>query len=350
MRKRFGVVTTGSAVAALLAVPSVGSARTQVVWAGGPPKFQSSLQQKLGAEANDFFPRSVAIHVGDTISWQGMSINFHTIDLPGKSGKDLPLIVPSGQTTTGINDFAGSPFWFNGQPIVTINTKLGAPSGGNTYNGIKRVDAGVPLKAKPFKVKFTKPGTYVYFCDVHYDMRGIIVVRPKSTSVASAGTYAAQVATQVTRDTKEAKKVADTKVTGRVSMGVAGKFNVEVLAMFPSTLHVKTGSTVSFSMSRGTGETHTATFGPQAYLKPIVSSFAGFGPFDSRGAYSSSPPGSAIVISPTSHGNGFGNTGALDRDAGTPLPASAKVTFTTPGTYHYQCMIHPFMHGTIIVS
>jgi len=29
---------------------------------------------------------------------------------------------------------------------------------------------------------------------------------------------------------------------------------------------------------------------------------------------------------------------------------SYSFTFTKPGTYHYICTIHPFMHGTVIVS
>lgn len=338
------------ACAALVASASSAAARTQTVWAGGPPAFQKSITKQFGAEANDYFPRSVTINVGDKISWQGMAVGFHTIDLPAKGGKPQSLIIPSGQNTTGVNDFTGTPFWFNGQPVVTINAKLAAAFGGTTYDGSKELESGLPQKPKAFTVQFLKPGTYAYFCNIHYDMRGIIVVKPKNATVPSAATYAAQVAHQVSLDTKEAKKVAKTNPVGQVSVGAAGKYNVEVLAMFPSTLHVSAGSTVTFSMPVGTGEVHTATFGPPAYLKPILDSFSGFGPFDSRGVYPSSPPGSPIEISSTSHGNGFGNAGAMDRDPSTRLASSAKITFTTPGVYHYQCMIHPFMQGTIDVT
>jgi plastocyanin len=44
-----------------------------------------------------------------------------------------------------------------------------------------------------------------------------------------------------------------------------------------------------------------------------------------------------------------GKNGAWD--SGTLAPgASFSVTFRTPGTYEYACMIHPFMHGTVVVG
>jgi plastocyanin len=32
------------------------------------------------------------------------------------------------------------------------------------------------------------------------------------------------------------------------------------------------------------------------------------------------------------------------------LPPSGKITFTAPGTYKFICLIHPFMHGTVVVT
>ncbi len=88
---------------------------------------------------------------------------------------------------------------------------------------------------------------------------------------------------------------------------------------------------------------HTATFGPASVLKTLSDGFQGAN-FPSQGLYPSDP--AAIVVSPTSHGDGFGNTGALDTDSDTPtIKPSNKIDFTTPGTYHFQCLIHPFMHG-----
>ena len=112
----------------------------------------------------------MTIHTGDTVSFR--LEGFHTIDLPGASKSDLPLILPNG-TTTGVNDAAGSPFWFNGLPSLGLNPMLLARQGPGTYNGSTRIDSGLPLgPPKPLNVKFSKPGVYKYFCDVHPGMVG----------------------------------------------------------------------------------------------------------------------------------------------------------------------------------
>jgi plastocyanin len=103
-------------------------------------------------------------------------------------------------------------------------------------------------------------------------------------------------------------------------------------------------------MSAHSRETHTAAFGPVPYLKPIAKSFQGGPSISPLGAYSSDPT-VPLSLGPTTHGNGFVNTGALDNDPGTKqIGPSSKIDFTTPGTYHFYCLIHPFMHGTIIVK
>jgi plastocyanin len=135
-----------------------------------------------------------------------------------------------------------------------------------------------------------------------------------------------------------------------VSLGESTPQGVELYAMFPSTLTVNAGTVVTFSMSAHTREVHTASFGPSAYLGTLAASVTSPS-FDQQVLYPSDNPHlGPIQLSPTSHGNGFANTGGLDRDPTTPLASSQKIDFTTPGTYHFECLIHPFMTGTIVVK
>jgi plastocyanin len=330
----------------VLAAPA--DARTHLVWAGGTASWQKSLRSRIQAEVNDFFPHQVTIHQGDTIEWQGMWIRFHSIDIPQKGGSDLPFILPTNTTASGLTDFAGNPFWFNGQPNLAFNPQLFAASGGGTYDGSARVDSGLPVgRPTPFKLTFTKPGTYAYYCDLHFGMRGIVVVTPKSAKIPTRAQENQQIAAQQSRDAKLAKALAHTRVTSGVSVGVSGKYSVEVLAMFPRTLHVRAGATVTFAMPTTTGEIHTATFGPSDYLKPLNTSITDPTPAATV-LYPSSQRGPIQV--PGTHGNGFANSGGLDRGDEAPLNSRSKFTFTAPGTYSYVCLLHPFMHGTIVVS
>jgi plastocyanin len=342
--------------ASLVVLPAAANAQTKVVYAGGPGGFASKLQKKYGAGVNNFLINKVTIHAGDTVTWDGKSLagGFHSIDIPAAVPGDLPLLVPTTIPPTpvsGVKDEAGNPFWFNGQPTLGFNPALFAPSGGNVYNGSSRIDSGLPVSGpKSFNVKFTKPGVYHYFCDVHYGMAGTVVVLAKGKKIPTAKQDAKTLKAEEKAYVASAKVVDKTKPKGNnVSLGASGPNGLEVFAMFPAKLQVKTGSTVTFSMSAKTREVHTATFDQSATELRQLGNAAFAPPVPQPiGIYPSDPM--PIKLSPTSHGNGFANTGALDRDSGTPLKPSATITFTAPGTYHFICLVHPFMHGVIVVK
>jgi plastocyanin len=345
-------------VALLTASAALAKPLTKTVIAGPSPVVNQvaakllpkSFNKTYNPDINAFFNKKTTINVGDTVSFQIRG--FHDIDIPAKGGRALPLLVP-GKTATG-NDFSGNPFWWSGRvPIIGFNPALLAPGKSGTYNGKKRLDSGLPLgKPKPFNITFTKPGTYKYFCDVHPGMVGTVVVKPAGAAIPSAKQDAKAAVAQATADIKAGKKAAAAAAkqpADTISLGASAPGGVELYDMFPSSLTVNAGTTVTFQMSKSTFEVHTATFGDTKTLTALAKGFQGV-PFPAQGVYPSDPPGT-ITESLTSHGNGFANTGALDRNSATAqiLPSS-QIKFTQAGTYHFICLIHPFMHGTIIVK
>lgn len=354
MFRRLGFTVAATMGAVALTLPAAAAATTSVVFAGPPPavnkiaaKFlPKSFNHQYNPDINSFFRPRTTINVGDTVSFRIRG--FHTIDLPGRSRSDLPFILPHGQVSN-VTDAAGAPFWFNGLvPSLGINPQLFARSKARTYNGTQRLDSGL-ASSKPLNVRFTRAGTYKFFCDIHPGMVGYVVVKPKGSSIPTPKQNATALAAQVTGNIKAAKKLVETKQPAdTVSLGESTPTGVELYAMFPAALTVNAGTTVTFKMSRFTRETHTATFGPSSYVKPLANSFMN-GNFAAAATYPSDP-GQPLVLTPTSHGNGFVNTGVLDQDRTTThIGPSSKIDFTTPGTYHFVCLIHPFMQGTIIV-
>jgi plastocyanin len=363
MHRRIGLRVAVVTLAAAVSLPAAAAAATKVVYAGTPPATKALVGKLLGKGAkalgnddpgiNAFLNQTVTINQGDSVKWTGLAKNFHTVDLPAKGGSDLALIVP-GSTATGVNDSIGTPFWFDGLvPSLGFNTTLLGRTGGSTYNGSSRIDSGLPAaphSPDSLKITFTKPGVYKYFCDVHAGMVGYVVVRAKNKTVPTHKQDAAAITKQLTTAILAASKLTKVKQPAdHVSLGLSTSQGVELYAMFPSTLSVNPGTVVTFSMSLHSREAHTAAFGPTPYLTQLANSVAS-PVFDQQALYPSSPPGAPIQLSPTSHGNGFANTGALDRDPATPLPTTEQIDFTTPGTYHFICLIHPFMHGTIVVK
>jgi plastocyanin len=349
----FRTVAVASATVALLA-PAAAQAKTKEMYVGPPVATAKKLGQTT--TANAFFPSKLTVNVGDSVSF--VPAGFHTINLPKKGDGALPFILPTGTKAAGVTDAAGAAFWFNGQDNLSLNPAFAKSAYGKkfSYNGAKQVESGLPAgdKPKPMTVKFTKAGTFKVYCDLHPGMAASVTVAKKGATIPTAKQDAAAVKKQADAALKAAKGLADTKPgANTVDLGVAGKGGVEYFGMAPSNLTVAPGTTVKFQMTKGSYEAHTATFGPgniedpASYLGGIAASFESPA-IDPKGTYPSDV--TPVSISPTLHGNGFWSSGVLDAASASPLPGSSSVTFNTPGSYKYYCLIHPFMVGTVTVQ
>jgi len=351
----------GVFLAVLLALPGVAEAKsiTKSVNMGIPPKSGKAFQP-LGVDVNAFFPSGVTIHKGDKVKF--LPVGFHSFDFPPRGASMLPLIAGNGQTVSGVNDAAGQPFWFNGQPQVGFNGALAAVNNfgkKKSFNGSKRLISGLPLapNLKPTTVTFKKTGKFTYYCNIHSGMKGTVTVKSKGASIPSAKADKKALARQVATALNTSKKLSKTQVPANtVDVGAAGKHGEELFAFVPSAVTIPTGSSLTFRMHPASFDVHTATTGPgnpesdpNSYLGKIAASFRS-PVFDPRAEYASEAPGTGGTLTPALHGNGFWNSGVMDTDSGTPLASSNAVKFGAPGKYDFYCMIHPFMHLTVTVQ
>jgi plastocyanin len=345
-------------VTLLLSAPGAAQAAEKTVDMGVPREAQRAFQTRL-SDVNDFFPHSVSIHVNDTVRF--VPSGFHTVNLPASGGGKLPIITSTGQKVAGSVDAAGVPFFFNGLDTLGFNPRLLTSAFGKsrTYNGSKRVLSGLPLTERPksMKVKFTKTGSFRYFCDVHLGMTGTVRVLSSDREVPSASAESARVRAQVASTLRTARTLQRTTSAPQniVNVGLQGRSGVSFFDFVPKQLTVPVGTILTFR-NPARSEVHTATVGPgdpekepNSYLGQIAASLES-PTFDPRAVYPSDPPG-VQSITPTFHGNGFWSTGALDLDRSSPqVPPSKAVRFGAPGVYQFWCTIHPFMHGTVTVQ
>jgi plastocyanin len=341
----------------VLAMPGAAHAATRTVFMGLPPGNQKAFE-KAGGDANAFFPGTIRIHAGDVVAFA--PVGFHTVDMPAGGGP-LPLIAPSPKKVVAA-DAAGLPFWFHARNEVGFDPRLLKSSFGRTLvKRTSRITSGLPLanRPKPMKVRFNRAGRYTYYCNIHPGMKGTVRVVAKGAPIPSAKADGARVRAQVAKALATLKALpARTKPPANtVSVGAEGPGGASFYGMLPDKLTVAAGTTVTFAMPARSTEVHTATFGPgdpdqkTSYLGAIAASFQGSPLFDARGVYPSEPPRSPpAALSPALHGNGFWNSGIMDAVAPGPLPGSGSVRLTTPGTYAFVCLIHPFMKGTIAVQ
>jgi plastocyanin len=341
-------------LAAALTVAGAGSAQAATWDVGaGPPLKKPPAGVPESLVADQFFPKTIKVHVGDKIKFG--NYGFHTITFLGGTSRPS-FLVQANTTVSGSNDPAGNPFWFNGQPNFAFNPTQGGPAGGKTFSGKGLHNSGFPQgngPPKPYVLKFTKAGTYKYLCLVHPRyMKGVVKVLNRGKRVSTKRKIAKAVKKQIAAAIKEAKRIDKSAgPTGNViDAGNGQKDGIDDIKYFPANKTIPAGTTLRLQMATRTDEPHTFTFGPQDFLTNLANNGFNGDVIDPSGVYPSDPPGQVTVATGV-HGNGFASTGWLDNDSKTTFPSFIDVKFPTPGSYYYLCLVHgPEMSGTITVT
>jgi plastocyanin len=364
------VVAAGvAALASAAASKTAGSAPAGVVVSAGPLLKAPPPGVSRQADALAFFPRGATVVAGQSVTF--VIAGFHTVTFGNP--RSFPFVVPFPHgKQPAQKDAAGAPMWWSGTaPLLSVNPRAVPQLGGGIISspsqvrssGLLRLLAAGNKQPKPYVMTFARPGLYHFFCIVHPGMRGAIRVLPRTAAAPPPDQAAARGQAQLTRMIGDIKGIQSTNPTEKLAVWVgSGKLNgASVTSFFPNRLVVKRGETVKFE-SHDALDIHTVTFGPKAYVgqieKAFISRKLAFNPF---AVFPSDPPTPTQLIQPppppapavydgANHGNGYLNAGIVYPYASPQRPHLFRVTFTRPGIYHYECVIHPNMDGTIVVK
>lgn len=348
-------VLLAATLAAALPQPAV--AATKTVDAGLPMASHARFWA-VGSSDNAFFPDRVTIRVGDSLRFRPSG--FHSVHLLGRRGSLVPGWTVSVHPVTGAIDALGVPFWFNGMPQIGNASAQPPHNFGRrfAYSGRASVLSGYPSgQRKSMVVRFTKPGTFTFYCDYHRGMKGTVRVLPKGRNAPSPKRDARRVRRQLATALGVARTLQQTvPPAGVFDVGVAGAHGTEFYDFRPKVLTVPAGTVLTFRASPGSMEYHTVAAGPgdpqlepASLLGTMAASFERRFT-DPRAAYPSEPAGTTADLTPLLHGDGFWSSGILDNDPKTTFSTAAAVRFPIPGTYVFSCLIHKYMHATVYVT
>jgi plastocyanin len=306
-------------------------------------------QSNLGIGVMAYFPRSVTIHVGDTVHWMQNSNEIHTVTFP--DGILVPdLLLPSAEVPGA--DPAVSPLVF--APAVVLQSP---PSGSEFRGGIGGfANSGImgrePGQVQEYDLTFVSEGTFGYFCVVHGSaMSGEVVVVGSDEAVASPNQAMAQgkkemaealsLVPGVIRDAAEQIVPPETNEDGTITHTVLlgyneivtasyGDVEIDLMQFFPNKLTVRPGDQVTFEMSPDNTAPHTATFLNGAEEPPLAVLVDGFLYLNSDVVF---PAGGDVLT----------RTGVFSSGLMLPVPGtsySLTIGDMKPGLEHFLCLLH----------
>ena len=288
-----------------------------------------------GKQALAFLPNEIWIHAGESIKWNFVTGEAHTV-----------TFLKPGQIRT--------PFQV-GCPGTTPDE--------STFDGTMCVNGGRMTGGQSYTVTFPKPGNFKLVCLIHADMSGVVHVLDPSEPLPHDHDFydreAQHEGTELLSDasglegrgTAIARRTSGDQVTAGIAEIVAttggGAQSSAVLRFLPGEMVVHVGDTVEWT-NLGATVGHTVTFGTEpadpVNAPPSVNVFV-----DSDGARH------ALIASPADNvHSGLLRIAPQERVglAQAPLGVTRfRVTFTQPGVFAYTCALHDDqgMKGQILV-
>jgi len=317
----------------------------------GPATFRVIGGRNEGPiDIEQFLPRDVRVRVGDTIEWTSRGYEGHTITFapPDYLRTMGDYLVPDPEDPEQLI--------FNDAVALRTGNDNSIPGDGGVHSS---GFVGVPAEGT-YKLTFTEQGIYEYLCVVHpLWMRGTVTVDDAGAqvdspeSVAAAGERAFEELLDDARAEIDAANAADRDAPAigdatlhRVQVGLTTMYG-QAAMFFDNAIDINAGDTVIFE--NDDRNFHNVVFKgdrpefPPAYEIRVDPAGRGFNvALAKESARQVDPPASGFDSS------AFLSSGTM----GTFQPRQTwRLTFTTPGTYVYNCTIHQFagMAGVITV-
>ncbi|MEJ2558317.1 MAG: plastocyanin/azurin family copper-binding protein [Anaerolineae bacterium] len=270
--------------------------------------------------------------------WKLDSAEPHTVTFPQPGENKAPdLIIPEGGDSQR----------------MLMNPLAVLPQGETEYDGSALTGSGQigggPDFPTEYKLTFTKAGTYDYYCAFHMMMKGTVVVQEAGTAYPKAQAQIdADAAAQLAADTQAAKQAEPTAMQTSTRPGPDGTTIYEVnvgygdgimtyMRFSPTDLTIHVGDTVEWTQ-KDVEAPHTITFTSGGQEPELVLAEP----------QQSGPP--KLVLNPevlapaggtTYSGQGYFNSGLVwGTEVPIPGPRTYSLTFDTPGTYNYICVLH----------
>jgi len=308
---------------------------------------------------NGFFPQSVRVRVGDTVTWKIGSDEPHSATFLTEEGKPPdPVPVPGGGPTDIMLNPVG--FFSTRAPDAPVETYDGTGYRNSGYLSVGKV---IPPSLS-YSLTFAKPGTYEYHCLIHPAMIGEVVVEPATATglptqadvdaeaeaeraplLAMAETLRSQT---TSTDGVRSEPGANGTTIWYVPAGQTGPDpRVEIYDFFPKDLTIKKGDTVIWTSTFF----HEVSFFPgEPAPEFILPEEQPNGPpllvINPEVAFRNKPAGE--YDGTEAFGSGLMGLPIADNPGGTTF----ALTFSEPGTHEYVCGVHRAlgMKGTITVT